>query len=808
MNSAGLAAAATATTPQMSASTRRKPSGMFTFGAKTSNASAEEDDEDRKRILEILFATPMRQFSPTLGRVGGGTLRVRVVHVHSPRFRLNTNVAAQLFSKLLSSSPSSSPRKPSATAAAAGGRRREYALELTLGSAKGKTGAKAAGDGRKGEVDFPEQWIRLFVPDEDDAMLLQVVREAVREDHHSALQQRRVLYLKVVDATSGTAMDLESALDLDNLLLELSTTRMFTLPLISRLEPHEPGLGQVQIQVSFERHPPVSTSPLLSSLTRTSSTHLLHQLFPRTGEEEGGGGFGERHSDLSTSAVALLASAVRTLTLPDVGLPRSSSLALPQPPSPSAKLVVIEKVEIKRRLSCPASLGRSREQENDDEEDDNDDGHLCHNQLQLAGLREGWRMWRLVDKSQYQPSHRAQDAAMVGERFLNREAASSFFEPAPAMAITLPAAWLKTIANTITPPSVTATPALLAHMSWCQNKTVLITGGTSGVGREIVRELCKRQVKRLILLCRNLHTGREQAREWTHMYRNIEIDVIQCNLASMLETDRALGQVRTMLQDEDDVLDCVVLCAATISQASPPDRDNSGDNETVDGDEVEESFAVNYLANYLIVHSLLGSISQIEGRIILAGCSNSFVKDHVFDMDNLRHHPQQQQQINGSIGLGQYMRTKSMLGCFASELAIKLEASFPHISCTIFYPGAVKTKLADKVLYQVNPTLAKLADAAYGMMEGILIRTPKQGAALAVFLCSAHRAHVVNGKVYRSGFTGDVTNFAPHEVFGVAADREKCAKLWVSSGRLLNQLLGKDSKMTEWWGLFRPQRPA
>lgn len=412
-------------------------------------------------------------------------------------------------------------------------------------------------------------------------------------------------------------------------------------------------------------------------------------------------------------------------------------------------------------------------------------------------------MWRLADKSQYQPSHRAQDAAMVGERFLNREAASSVFEPAPATR-TLPAAWLKTIANTITPPPVAITPALLAQMSWCRDKTVLITGGTSGVGREVVRELCKRQVKRLILLCRNLHTGREQAREWTHMHRNIEIDVIQCNLASMLETDRALVQVRAMLQDEDDELDCLVLCAATISQAATtPPVDNG------DGDEVEESFAVNYLANYLIVHSLLGSMSQTEGRIILAGCSsNSFVKDHVFDMDNLRHHPQQQHQINGSIGVGQYMRTKSMLGCFASELSAKLEASFPHISCTIFYPGAVKTKLADKVLHQINPTLARLADAAYGMMEGLLIRTPQQGAALAVFLCSAHRAHVVNGKVYRSGFTGDVTNFAPHEVFGVAADRDKCAKLWASSGRLLNQLLGKDSKMTEWWGLFRPQRPA
>lgn len=669
---------------------------------------------------------------------------------------------------------------------------REYCVELALGSAKGRTQTSAVQDENLGEVRFVDEdrnvgrEVKLFVPDEDDVMLLQAVREAVlrKEDHAQPqqrmfVQQRRVLYLKVVKCSDGNGQqlrdaDLETALDLDSLLPRLDIAPVhFNLPLISRLNPEEVDLGHLQMEISFERQVVVtSTANSFMHYRRRGSLAALQEMLP-TSEEE----FesmttttGNGMLLMAPSAVALLAACC-TLTSSVATEHRSFSH------SPRALDIDVSR---KRRLSCPATSEFTNNTHMVE---------LCHNREQLAGLREGWRMWRLADKTKYEPSHRAHDVAMVGERFLNREAASSFFEPTEPQ--TLPAVWLKRLANTITPP---VTGGSEQGVVWCRGKTVLLTGATSGIGQEIGRELCARQVKRLIILCRK--SGRSQAREWTQRYKGVEVDVIQCDLASMLETNRAAEQVLAMLEDAHEELDAMVLCAATIS--------SNGNHSNENG--LEPSLAVNYMANYLLVHALFSSLNKQDARIILAGCSNSLVKHEVFDLDSL----QQQQSSPGpleGLGLTQYMRSKSMLSCFASELSSKLESSYPNITCVMFYPGAVKSKLADKVLHHVNPTLAKLADVAYGLMQGVLVRTPQQGAVLGVFLCSIVK--VQNGKVFHSGFTGEVTDFSAHEPFGMAAlDRENRQKLWTVTGKLLNQQLGKESKMTEWWGLFKPERPV
>jgi hypothetical protein len=142
---------------------------------------------------------------------------------------------------------------------------------------------------------------------------------------------------------------------------------------------------------------------------------------------------------------------------------------------------------------------------------------------------------------------------MVGERFLNREAAMSFFEDPSAAS---PGIFLKALGRKVKNQD--------ANNAWCRGGTVLLTGGTSGIGRELGRELCARGVKRIVLLSRDTGRGRLQALEWTKHYKGVEVDVIQVDFASMQETARGMEQVIALMADSEELIDAMVLCAATI----------------------------------------------------------------------------------------------------------------------------------------------------------------------------------------------------------------------------------------------------
>lgn len=345
-------------------------------------------------------------------------------------------------------------------------------------------------------------------------------------------------------------------------------------------------------------------------------------------------------------------------------------------------------------------------------------------------------------------------------------------------------------------PSVIVPPV----RPWSRRRIAVVTGATSGIGEVIGRKLCSMGVKKLIILVRTLSSGRAKALEWTEKFKNVEVDVIQCDLRDMKDTNAAADHVRDLLAPGERI-DLLVLCAACVSNESTmPEKK-----------EFEETFAVNYMANFLLVHALFdvmerssATSSEDEARIIFAGCAAVPPFGNRIDLDDL----QAEKRGIGQLGVAQYIHTKTMLICFASELARRLADRHCFVTANVFFPGAVKSKLADRVLEAFNPVIARLADAAYGLTEGVLVRSPEQGAALALHLCSSPALVGVNGKVFHSGTTGIVTDFDPHPHFGIATNMELSRKLWAISGKMLNQALGKESRVTEWWGYFKPARPT
>lgn len=988
-----------------------------TLGSRTTNNNNSSPQGGDIWVRKKISAESTSTGSPTISRDKGG---------NRARFKSRVLTGSGLLSLGLPalSLNASGDSPPSIS----GGR--FYFVEMELGGAKGKTAGKLPIKGRRSEVRWDDEnaWIRLFVPGSDEKPgadpILRAVSQAAGHGRRKVLVVRfRIMSCSSTNRDEPAEMLLETAVELDRL-LGVGAPRLLELPLISISDPVDEDVGVMTLETRFDRLRPRRESKenlqfVEAAENLAAETTSLLILIGQSTQGDGTNATLENDAKLAAklkggglSPVMMFPSAAAALATVAAGLAHRPSMGNVAAFGASAKRLGVlyeddrdlvrcswpmtnkaferERASLRfssgfdksRRLSCPGpGEGEFVENLNLDP----------WSMEQLESLREGWRMWQLADRSNYQPSHRAADAAFVTERFINRANSvtsvvspfignssdrrpsfntmgdrrpsqaqmgdrkpsfntmgnnssmhelrssnatsnsderqpsfntvwgtptnsailqSPFFGTAAAAAMrtnggggsatpnlghqtprarvmfelggtkydvsayledhpkqkafvdsvsarvgkmallektsSLHAALSdsnlnaedsspkKLLRGNVSPmksgnkslassfnkgarpgdggfrldnevdplPKGPISPSKKSQQTgapkyernWCKRKVAMITGGTSGVGAAVADEICARGVKRLILLCRNLNTGRLKARELTEKHRNLEVDVVYCDLSSVKETNNAVEQIKDLFAP-DEKLDMLILCAATVNKDETKKK------------EFEETFAVNYMSNFLLVHALFSLIDRpndasTECRIIFAGCAAVPPLGNSVDVDDL----QGEKSGVGPLGLGQYIHTKTMMFCFASELARRLQDRGGRVTANVFFPGAVKSKLADDVLIAFNPVVARLADAVYGLTEGVFVRSPAQGASLCVNLCSADNLNGVNGMVFHSGLTGNVTDFAPHPQFGIATNKEVCRKLWAVTGKMLNVALGKDSHVAEWWEIFRPQR--
>merc|ERR1711953_189457 len=138
-------------------------------------------------------------------------------------------------------------------------------------------------------------------------------------------------------------------------------------------------------------------------------------------------------------------------------------------------------------------------------------------------------------------------------------------------------------------------------------QTVVVTGATSGVGKETALELSRRGA-RLILVCRDLTSGQDVAGEIRSETMG-DVQVEQCDLASLPSVRLFAAK---MLETEAKV-DCLINCAGV--KCVPDWRT---------GDGHEYHIGVNYLAPLLLawlLQPLLKRATPGPARVINVGCS-------------------------------------------------------------------------------------------------------------------------------------------------------------------------------------------
>ncbi|HEY8364557.1 MAG TPA: SDR family oxidoreductase [Haloplasmataceae bacterium] len=196
-------------------------------------------------------------------------------------------------------------------------------------------------------------------------------------------------------------------------------------------------------------------------------------------------------------------------------------------------------------------------------------------------------------------------------------------------------------------------------------KTILITGASSGIGKACAMELAKKK-HRIIILCRNELRGKEALSEIRILSGNNQVNLMLCDLSSFDDIKRFVKEFKQNYKE----LDILINNAGTM---------NYQRKVSIDGFELH--LHVNYLAPFLLTNLLLDIINP-QGRII--NVSSVAHKIGKIDFNNMN-------LINHFSMLRAYSQSKLALTLFTFELARRLETRNITVNC--LHPGVIISNL-------------------------------------------------------------------------------------------------------------------
>jgi retinol dehydrogenase-14 len=274
-------------------------------------------------------------------------------------------------------------------------------------------------------------------------------------------------------------------------------------------------------------------------------------------------------------------------------------------------------------------------------------------------------------------------------------------------------------------------------------KTVLITGGTSGIGKATAMGLAA-------LGARVAITGRdpERAEAAAVVIRgatgNPGVDGFGADLSSQAEVRRLAAAILDTYPRLDVLVNNVGGSWAT---------------RHVTADGLEQTFAVNHLAAFLLTNLLLDRLKASAPARVVTVSSNAQARGKI-DFEDLQGERNYSEQRA-------YPQSKLASVMFTYELARRLAGT--GVTATVLHPGVVSTGFGAE-----DPSrIFKLIVPLYRPF----MKTPRQGAATSIYLASSPAVDGVTGQ-YFAGRKPKPSNKASYDL--AAATR-----LWQVSARLV-----------------------
>ena len=275
-------------------------------------------------------------------------------------------------------------------------------------------------------------------------------------------------------------------------------------------------------------------------------------------------------------------------------------------------------------------------------------------------------------------------------------------------------------------------------------RTVLVTGGNTGIGRETVRALAGLGAT-VVLTARDPAKGLAAVADVDRTSGGPPVACMVLDLAS-------LASVRSFAAEfleRYDTLHVLVNNAGLVLS----DR-----RETAEG--FEMTFGVNHLGPFLLTDLLLDRLRASAPARIVTVSSDAHRMANGLDFDDL-------QATTGFRGMSAYARSKLANLWFTTELARRLEGS--GVTANAVHPGVVRTAFGRGGDTRGVALLYRLA--------GPFMRTPARGARTTVYVASAPELEGVSGCYFADS--------RPQAPSPAALDPVSAARLWAVSEDLV-----------------------
>ena len=244
-----------------------------------------------------------------------------------------------------------------------------------------------------------------------------------------------------------------------------------------------------------------------------------------------------------------------------------------------------------------------------------------------------------------------------------------------------------------------------------KDRVCLITGATSGIGKETALALAK-MGSTIIVNGKNEKRGEETITEIKKISGNENVELMIANLSSLNEVRKFADR----LKGKYDKLDILINNAAVFCTSR---------NLSLDG--IEMQFAVNHLSNFLLTNLLLETLKKSNSARIINVSSNAHYQGRInFDDINFEKR---------YFGWTVYCQSKLANVLFTYELADRLDPK--QVTVNALHPGTVRTNIVGKYasfIYRLGWNLQKP-----------LMLPVEEGAKTSIYLASSEEVKGITG---------------------------------------------------------------
>lgn len=283
-------------------------------------------------------------------------------------------------------------------------------------------------------------------------------------------------------------------------------------------------------------------------------------------------------------------------------------------------------------------------------------------------------------------------------------------------------------------------------MKWTNNKTILITGATNGIGKAAAVKFAE-SAKSIAFTYRNEELGEDLKNEMQKINPNLSINSFFCDFS----VQDSIRECADKIKNDLKAIDLLINNAGVV---------NTEYSETIDG--IENTFAVNHLGYFLFTNLLLDLVKkESESRIInVSSAAHHFVKGMQWDDINYKD--------DFKMGLKAYGQSKLGNILFTKKLAKKLQKD--GVTVNAIHPGGVNTSLGN----QNNSLLGRVLK----MILKPFFRSPLKGANTIIYLAEIDGLSIT-GAYWVDGRVAKTSHYSKNEA--------EAEKLWRLSEKLVNQ---------------------